>query len=93
MNTITYKELKNRYLNDDTAKANVNIYFTGKNEQPSIHRTGFYSAPSWNWAYLIGIVTVQTTMDGEPIEKTFEVVTQFGQVKAARLIHIPKVVA
>lgn len=31
MNTISYKELKQWYLNDERAKKNAEIYFTGKN--------------------------------------------------------------
>ncbi len=79
MNTLTYKELKDWYLNDETAKANAEQYF-GKN-QPSIYHTGFYSAPSWNWGYRLGLVQVK--------DKVFEVVTQFGEVKAAREVNIP----
>jgi hypothetical protein len=94
MNTISYKELKDWYLNDEDAKANAKKYFG--NKQPSIYETGFYSAPSWNWGYRLGLVGVNGTgsdHDGNGIQsgttKVFEVVTQFGEVKAARLINIP----
>jgi hypothetical protein len=101
MNTISYKELKDWYLNNEDAKANAKKYF-GDN-QPSLHETGFYSAPSWNWGYKLGIVGVNGTgsdykteeglIYGNGIQsgtvKYFEVVTQFGAVKAAREINIP----
>ena len=79
MNTISYKNLKNYHLENEEAKENAKKYFGDK--QPNIYRTGFYSAPSWNWGYQIGIVGT----DG----KWFEVVTQFGQVKSAREIYLP----
>lgn len=80
MNTLTYKEIKDWYLNDEESKENAKKYFGDK--QPSIHEIGFYSAPSWNWGYRIGIVKTKG--------KYFEVVTQFGAVVSARLINIPK---
>lgn len=82
MNTIKYADLKAWYLNNDTAKQNAMDYFTGK-PQPSIYQTGFYSAPSWNWGYIIGIAKANG--------KLFEVVTQFGHVTAAREIHLTEV--
>lgn len=80
MNTLKYKDLKAWYLDNETATENAKKYF-GKN-QPSIHRTGFYSAPSWNWGYEIGITGVAG--------KWFEVVTQFGGVVAAVEINLPQ---
>lgn len=93
-NTISYKDLKDAYLNNEYAINNAKIYFTGKNEQPSIYRTGFYSAPSWNWGYHLGIVTVHF-IDENAVSttKSFEVVTQFGTVEAAREVMIPVVIA
>lgn len=81
MNTTSYKDLKAWYLNNEQAVANAKQYF-GDN-QPNIHEIGFYSAPSWNWGYRIGIVGVN--------DMWFEVVTQFGSVVAAREINLPKV--
>lgn len=83
MNTINYKDLKNWYLDNTDARENAKKYFGDK--QPSIYNTGFYSAPSWNWGYNLGIAGVNS--EGEI--KYFEVVTQFGGVKAARRIHVP----
>jgi hypothetical protein len=60
--------------NQETAKC----YFS--THQPHIWSTGWYSAPSWNWAYNVGI----THVDGQ----YFEVVTAFGQVEAARKISL-----
>lgn len=86
MNTIKYSELKRWYLNDE-ARATAKEYFG--DQQPSIHSTGFYSAPSWNWGYHIGIVGV-IRHRGEPLDiKYFEVVTQFGAVVGARPVYIP----
>lgn len=79
MNTISYKELKQWYTQNDDAKTLAKEVFGGK--QPNIYSTGFYSAPSWNWGYRIGLVQVG--------EQTYEVVTQFGSVVAARLAYIP----
>lgn len=79
-NTISYKELKDWYLHDENAIQLADMLFGDK--QPNIYRTGFYSAPSWNWAYLIGLVKVGDTV--------YEVVTQFGTVKAARVAYIPE---
>lgn len=90
MNTINYKDLKNWYLDNAEAKENAAKYF-GK-RQPSIHQTGFYSSPSWNRGYIIGIAGVGSiNSDGETSTIYFEVVTQFGEVKAARKIYIPVV--
>lgn len=93
MNTIKYKDLKDWYLNNRAAVANAAKYFGDK--QPLIHRTGFYSAPSWNWGYVMGIVGVSGTGNagGNGIQsgtvKYFEVVIQSGQIKAAREFHLP----
>lgn len=102
MNTIKYGELKNWFLEDKTARKNAKQYFGDK--QPSIFHTGFYSAPSWNWGYEIGIVGVPgsgsnyKTEEGliygngiqSGVTRWFEVVTQFGKVKAAREIYLPE---
>ena len=85
MNTIKYKDLKQWYLNNDETKENAKKYFGDK--QPSIYQTGFYSAPSWNWAYKIGIVGVRAGVSKEI--QYFEVVTQFGEVVSARIIDLP----
>lgn len=90
MNTIKYKDLKQWYLDNETAKENAKKYF-GKN-QPTVFRTGFYSAPSWNWGYIIGIVGVNGTGENgiqSGTTKYFEVVTQFGEVKSAYEIALP----
>lgn len=94
MNTIKYIDLKHWYLENETAKENAEKYFG--DFQPSLHQTGFYSAPSWNWGYLIGIVGVEgsgSNHDGNGIQsgvtKWFEVVTQFGAVKAAKELYLP----
>ena len=90
MNTIKYKELKKWYLDNETAKENAEKYF-GKT-QPSIHQTGFYSAPSWNWGYQIGIVGINGSGENEIQSGTikwFEVVIQFGEVVSAREISLP----
>lgn len=96
MNTIKYKDLKHWYLDNTEAQANAAKYF-GK-DQPRIYETGFYSAPSWNWGYTIGIVGVAgsgSDHDGNGIQsgvtKWFEVVTQFGAVVAARPVDLPVV--
>lgn len=84
MNTITYKELQILYLSDSSIK-NAKKYF--KDIQPDIYATGFYSSPSWNWGYIIGIVGVKN----EDTIQYFEVVTQFGQVVGAREINLPTI--
>ncbi len=103
MNTLSYKELKDWYINNDQAKANAKEYFG--DSQPSVHDIGFYSSPSWNWGYRIGIVGVNgsgskhTTTEGlvygngiqSGTVRWFEVVTQFGSVVAARQINLPVV--
>ena len=102
MNTITYKELKAWYLDNQDARDNAEKYFGDK--QPSIYSTGYYSAPSWNWGYEIGIVgipgsgseyqTEEGLVYGNGIQsgvtKYFEIVTQFGVVKTAREINLPE---
>lgn len=82
MNTISYRDLKDYYLNNEDAVENAKKYF-GKH-QPNIYSTGFYSAPSWNWGYRIGITCVH--QDDQTLY--FDVVTQFGEVKAARKINL-----
>lgn len=79
-NTISHRELKDWYLDNENAIQLADMVFGDK--QPSIYRTGFYSAPSWNWAYIIGLVKVG--------DNVYEVVTQFGEVKAARVAYIPE---
>jgi len=80
VNTITYKDLKQWYINNDDAEETAKKVFGGK--QPSIHQTGFYSSPSWGWGYIIGIA--KDDFSGE----LYEAVTQFGVVKAARIIYL-----
>lgn len=52
------------------------------NFQPNIFQTGFYSAPSWNWGYVFGIVTIGGTV--------YEVMTRFGSLEGGREIYMPK---
>lgn len=49
--------------------------------QPSIYRTAYYSAPSWNWAYEIGLATIDGVV--------YELLTQFGSIKGGREIYMP----
>ena len=90
-NTIKYADLKQWYLNNDEARANAKKYFG--NKQPSIYRTGFYSAPSWNWGYHIGLVEVRgyhyTAKTKQEVHQVFEAVTQFGSVVAAMPVQLP----
>ncbi len=83
MNTINYKTLKAQFLDNEDAKANARTYFGTR--QPSTYATGFYSSPSWNWGYCMGIVGIVL----EDEIKWFEVVTQFGEVVAARSAYLP----
>jgi len=83
-NTIKYKDLQDWYLNDK-AKETAKKFFG--DIQPSIHSIGFYSSPSWNWGYQIGIVGIRAEVSKEV--QWFEVITQFGQVIGARFIHLP----
>lgn len=85
VNTISYNELKQRYTNNKEAKELAKEIFGDR--QPSTHQIGFYSSPSWNWSYIIGICGV-TTSEGT---QWYEVVTQFGAVVAARIIHLPTI--
>jgi hypothetical protein len=82
MNTISYKDLKQQYLNNETCREYAKKYFG--NNQPNIFVTGFYSSNTWNWGYMIGIVGV-----GKTKTDWFEVVTQFGEVVSARPINLP----
>jgi hypothetical protein len=89
MNTIKYKDLNNWYLSDERKKLAKEVF---GNKQPNIFRTGFYSAPSWNWGYEIGIVGVnEIDYNGlqEETTKYYEVVTQFGEVVGAIEINLP----
>lgn len=52
------------------------------NFQPHMFTTGYYSAPSWNWAYQFGIVKIGS--------KYYELMTQFGGVCGGREIYIDK---
>ncbi len=79
MNTIKYADLKRWYLNDDARALAKRVF---GDHQPSINETGFYSAPSWNWGYRIGLVAVNGT--------TYEVVTAFGCVEGAIRAFIPE---
>jgi len=79
---------------------NAKLYFG--NHQPTIFQTGWYSAPSWNWSYIVGIAGIKgegqfyTTEEGltygNGVEvgttQYFEVVTQFGGVVASRPINL-----
>ncbi len=53
--------------------------------QPHMFMTGYYSAPSWNWAYQFGIVKIGS--------KYYELMTQFGGVVGGREIYIDKYTA
>lgn len=86
MNTISYRDLKAWYTENADAKALAAEVFGDR--QPSNYSIGFYSAPSWNWAYQIGLVNVQ---DADGTINTYEVVTQFGGVVAARRAFIPTI--
>jgi hypothetical protein len=93
MNTISYRDLKSLYTDNEDAKALAKRVFA--DTQPRIYETGFYSSPSWNWGYRIGIVSVTELASNGESEldtiKYYEVVTQFEGVKAARQIYIPDV--
>lgn len=52
------------------------------NFQPQMFTTGYYSAPSWNWSYVFGIVKIGS--------KYYELMTQFGGVCGGREIYIDK---
>ena len=82
-NTITYQDLKSYYLENPTALENAKKYFG--DEQPNYHVIGYYHPSGANWNYQLGIVGIAW---GDQ-SKFFEIVTQFGQVKAARQINIP----
>ncbi len=79
MGKITRKELNNYYLIDEKLEAAKNIF---GNQKLTIYQTGYYSAPSWNWGYFIGLVV----KDG----KTYEVVTRFGEVVSAMQFYLPE---
>lgn len=91
MNTIKYKDLRTMFLDNELNRKNAKQYFGDR--QPMIFQTGFYSAPSWNWGYVIGIASIEILASNGDREldetKTFEVVTRFGQVESAREIVIP----
>lgn len=53
--------------------------------QPQMFATGYYSAPSWNWAYHFGIVKIGN--------RYYELMTQFGGVCGGREIYIDKYTA
>lgn len=48
--------------------------------QPSISRTGVYSAPSWNWGYEFGLCKIGG--------KTYEVMLRFGSIVGGREIWL-----
>ena len=96
-NTISYKDLKNDYLNDTSRDIATRLF---GDTQPNICIIGHYSAPSWNWAYQIGIVAVMgrlilndgTELPTQPLASVpYMVCTQFGKVIGARLTTIPTV--
>lgn len=77
------------FINDIDAQHTAKEYFG--QHQPHIWQTGYYSAPSWNWSYQIGITNINGTGENTIQSGTrqyFEVVTQFGEVVAARKINI-----
>ena len=79
----------NRFINDKELQQNAKTYFP--DHQPHIFQTGYYSAPSWNWSYQVGITSIaRTKQDAKDFGDVqyFEVVTQFGEVKAARKINL-----
>ena len=79
MNTIKYSDLKQWFIQNEQAKKLAKDIFGDK--QPRVFQTGFYSALSWNWGYIIGIAK-------DDAGEIYEVVTQFGAVKAARMINL-----
>lgn len=48
--------------------------------QPYMFTTGYYSAPSWNWGYVFGIVKIGKAY--------YELMTQFGCIVGGREIYI-----
>ena len=52
------------------------------NFQPQMFTTGYYSAPSWNWAYQFGICRIGSHY--------YELMTQFGCVVGGREIYMDK---
>lgn len=52
------------------------------NFQPRMYTTGYYSAPSWNWAYQFGICKIGN--------RYYELMTQFGSVCGGREIYMDK---
>lgn len=85
---IERKELLS-FIDDKEFKDNAQAYFG--DHQPHIWQTGYYSAPGWNWAYQVGITCINDYFDDRSVSgrQYFEVVTQFGEVKAARKINLP----
>lgn len=61
------------FINDKENAKTAKEAFGGL--QPQLNATGWYSAASWNWSYMFGIVK----KDG----KYYQVATQFGSVVAA----------
>lgn len=55
------------------------------NFQPHMYITGYYSAPSWNWAYQFGIVKIGS--------RYYELMTQFGGVVGGREIYMERYTA
>ncbi len=80
MNSLKYKELRTWFLDNEEAKKLAKEVFGDC--QPSIYQTGFYSSPSWNWGYIIGIA--KDNLSGD----IYEVVAQFGQIKDARKVWL-----
>lgn len=53
--------------------------------QPRMFTTGYYSAPSWNWSYIFGIVKIGN--------RYYELMTQFGGVCGGHEIYMDKYTA
>ena len=75
----SFRENINRFVNNKEAQQNAKTYFS--DHQPNVCQAGYYSASSRNWNYEVGMTHIART--GQDVQY-FEVVTQFGEVKAAR---------
>lgn len=89
MGNISYRELKVWFIENEEAKQLAKDVFGDK--QPSILETDSYHPSGANWSYRIGLVQVKRTETNKIFEDAvYEVVTQFGVVKAARRVHLPE---
>jgi len=68
------------FLNSEENKKTAREVFG--DVQPYVIQTGWYSSPSWNWSYLVGIAK----RGGE----VYRVVTAFGQVEAAQKLYFSR---